>query len=504
MKVNYYTADLHLHTSNEHAHDLFLPIAKDSIAEHLEFMKNENLRDVATITDHSVTTNKTAFFEGFKQYEEKKDDMEPIIYPGCENEISYTEMDRYGKVYRRSGEFLAFNATAFSQSRTYEEFYEAFKDSPFVIGGYAHPHIPGFSTNGIWDYRPRLNNPKQMRDIVKGIEVLGNPKRLNMLHEYVYTEALDAGFRLAPWCNSDQHNNWRFDEYPGSTFVMAPEKTREAITDAFLNLRVYACESGNVKLSYKVNGITAPADIPWTDKYHFEVRIEYIREDAATVPTVCEVISDGGVAIKRIEGVCFENFEFDVETNSARWFYLRFVDSNLHRTFSAPVFCGRPVIPYVIDDLKPIDKKLFSITDQKWGTDATMLIDDNPDTVWVSQDTSCELVIDMGELRSISALGNYAVALDSARGPSMGDIMGHRESVFPLDYVISVSVDGINYDRVATGIFRTFVGEEIVRFEKREARYVKLYSARTTGKRLGKMPYAENPMKIAELSLFEE
>lgn len=502
--VNYYTADFHLHTSSEHGHDAFGEIASASIARHLEHMKTENLRDIAAIADHAVTTNSEAFFDGFKQYEEKKDDMDPIIYPGCENEISYVECDRYGRVHRRSGELLAINSDSFCLSSTYEEFLYKFKDSPFAIGAFAHPHIPGFSTNGIWDYRPRLNNSEPFRKLIKGIEVLGNPNRQNMLHEYVYTEALDAGFRLAPWCNSDQHNNWRFDSYPGSTFVMAPEKTREAITDALLNLRVYACESGNIKLAYKVNGLTAPADIPLTDKYHFEVKIDYVREDPATRPIRCEVISNGGVTVKTIENAEFENFEFDVESTNARWFYLRFVDSNTHRTFSAPVFCGREVIPYVIDDLKPIDKKLFKIEDAKFGTDASMLIDDDTYTVWTSQDTTCELVIDMGEIRSVSGLGNYAVGLDSVRGADMGVIMGHRESVFPLEYVISLSTDGKNFGKVAEGLFRTFAGEEIVRFEKTNARYVKLSVLSTTGKRLGREPYQNNPMKIAELSLFEE
>ena len=270
-------------------------------------------------------------------------------------------------------------------------------------------------------------------------------------------------------------------------------------------MRAYACESGNIKLTYRVNGLTAPSDIPLTDKYHFEVDIDYFYEDEATRPIRCDVISNGGVTVKTIENEKFEHFEFDIESNEARWFYLRFVDSNTHRTFSPPVFCGREVIPYVIDDLKPIDKKLFKIEDVKFGTDASMLIDDDIHTEWTSKDTTCELVIDMGEVRSVSGLGNYAVSLKATPGmKDMGRTLAEAEAVFPADYVISASLDGENYETVAEGIFRSFAGEEIVRFEKRDARYVKLFVLQTTGKRLGRMPYAENPMKIAEISLFEE
>jgi len=504
-KPNFYHGDFHNHSSSEHFHDLFIQKAESEIAGLLEFFKEEKLREVAVITDHATTTNNKMFYEGFKQYEKMRDSMEPIVYPGCENEIEYEEVDRFGRTHRRSGELLTINAPTFAVTKTYEEFFSFFKNTPFVIGAFAHPHVVGFSTAGVWDYRPRLNNSKAMRDMIKYIEVLGSPKKENMLYEYVYSEALDSGYRVSSWCNSDNHGPQSFAKYPGSTFIMAPERSREAITDALLGLRAYACESGNIKLTYKVNGLDAPADIPLTDKYHFEVNIEYFYDDPATRPIRCEVISNGGMAVKIIENENFENFEFDVESSDARWFYLRFVDSNTHRTFSAPVFCGRDVIPYVIDDLKPIDKKCFSIKDVKWGTDASMLLDDDTFTDWTSKDTSCELVIDMGEVRSVSALGNYAVSLKAIPGiKDLGVMLAHAEAVFPVDYVISTSLDGEIFEVAAEGLFRTFAGEEIVRFEKRDARYVKLTVKATAGKRLGRTAYAEIPMKIAELSLFEE
>lgn len=502
---NFYCGDFHSHTSGEHSHDLFMELGKSVITNYLNYIKDENLRDVAVISDHSDTTNLKMFFEGFKQYEQMKDEMGPLVYAGCENEIMYTEQDRYGREHRRSGELVTVNATSFCQANTYEEFLYAFKNSPYAIGIFAHPHIVGFSTAGVWDYRPRLNNSKALRDLIKYVEVLGNPNKQNMIHEYVYSEALDAGYRVSPLCSSDKHHTWDFTSYPGSTFVMAPEKSREAITDALLNLRAYACESGNIKLTYKVNGLMAPADIPLTNKYHFEVNIDYFYDDPATHPIVCEVISNGGVAVKTIENESFEHFEFDIESDEARWFYLRFVDSNTRRTFSPPVFCGRKVIPYVIDDLKPIDKKLFKIEDVKFGTDASALIDDNTFSDWTSKDTTCELLIDMGEERSVSGLGNYSVSLKAVAGMSnLGEVLANAEAIFPLDYVISTSLDGKSFEVAAEGIFRTFAGEEIVRFAKRNARYVKLSVFSTTGKRLGREPYDKNPLKIAELSLFEE
>ena len=81
--------------------------------------------------------------------------------------------------------------------------------------------------------------------------------------------------------------------------------------------------------------------------------------------------------------------------------------------------------------------------------------------------------------------------------------MAKMEAAFPVDYRISTSTDGKNYTLADEGIFRTFSGEEIVKFEPRKARLVKLELLSTVGSRLGRAPYDKIPMKLAELTLFE-
>ena len=503
-KMNFYKGDLHTHTTPEHTHDKFITRTEFLYPDYLNYIKEENLRDLAVITDHSETIDYENFFKGFSEYELMREEMEPIVFPGCESEIKYVEKDRFGRIHRRSGELVTLNANDFSQANTYEEFYTAYADSPFVIGIFAHPHVMGYSTKGLWDYRPRTNNGPEIRRIIKYVEALGNPNKENMLHEYVYSEALDGGYRISTTCSSDKHHTWDFNSYPGATIIMAPEKTREAFADALFNLRAYACESGNIKLSYSVNGYNAPCDLPLTDNYHFKVNIDYFREDAGSRPIRCDVISNGGVAVKTLENVNFESFEFDIESSEARWFYLRFVDSNTKRTFSVPVFCGREPIPHITEDLKPIDNKGFKIFDAK-GSDASALIDGDSTTGWQADGTSCDLTIDMGCVRPVSALGNYAALLETPWPPpaDVGLVQGMMEAVFPVDYIISTSVDGEHFEKRAEGIFRAFTGEEIVRFEPCEARYVRLEVLSTTGKRLGRDAYKDVPLKIGELSLFE-
>ena len=127
-------------------------------------------------------------------------------------------------------------------------------------------------------------------------------------------------------------------------------------------------------------------------------------------------------------------------------------------------------------------------------------------TNWVSDSTSCDITLDMGCVRKISALGNYAAAIVTPvpPPPNVGLVQGEMEAMFPADYTISTSTDGVNFVKRAEGVFRTFTGEEIVRFDTHEARYVKLVSKETTGKRLGRAPYDSAPMKIAEISLLNK
>ena len=501
-KMNFYRGELHDHTTSEHNHDNFLS-TDYSPAVFLDYIDEQNLRDFAVESDHASVITDEYFFRCFSEHEKMRDRIRPIVFPSCESEIMYVDEDRYGIPYRYSGELLTINADNYAYTSTFEEFFYKMRNNPQAIGIYAHPHVIGGSTRGIWNYRPRQYHPAPLVSLMKGVEVLGCPQaRENLLHEYVYSEALDAGMRISTTCGSDQHHTWDFTLFPCATVIMAPEKSHEAFLDAMHNLRFYACESGNIKLSYTVNGHAAPCELPLADKYHFEVRIGYFEDDNSTRPVRCEVISDLGKVVKVIEGVDFESFSFDIESDTARWFYLRFVDAKTMRTFSPPVFTGREPVPFDTGDLIPIDKSGFKAYDGK-GRDASLLVDDDPLNEWVADGTSAEIIIDMGREETVRALGNYAVAVLRPYSGDIRDIMARLEAIFPVSYRISTSLDGVNYELCDEGLFRTFSGEEIVKFAPRAAKFVKVELLDTTGSRLGRAPYSEIPMKLAELTLFK-
>jgi len=502
-ELNYYKADLHTHTTPEHRHDKYIARHDFLPKDYLFAIADENELDVAVMTDHATTMDLENFFKNFTEYELMRESMNPLVYPGCENEIYYTEPDRFGRTQRLSGELITLNAASFCLSYTFPEFFRIFKDEKFAIGILAHPHVVGISTKGIWDYKLRQNNSKEFRSLIKYVEAINYPVADdNLLNEYAYSDALDGGFRVSTTLGSDIHKEWDFSAFPGATVIMAKNKTREAITDALLNLRAYASESGNIKLKYSVNGMTAPCDLAPANKYHFKVNVGYFAPDEATRPTRCEVISDGGRVIKVIEGVNFDEFEFDIESDSARWFYLRFVDSKTYRTFSPPVFTGREPIPYLTDSLVPIDKKDFSAWDE-CGNDAGTLFDGCAETEWCASGTSFEITVDMKKSYTVRALGNYAALIDIKKLRAEGVHPNFSEARLPLDYEIYTSLDGSSFKLADKGLFRSFSGEEIVTFEPTKARFIKLSVTSTTGSRLGRGELAKLPARLSEITIFE-
>ena len=70
-------------------------------------------------------------------------------------------------------------------------------------------------------------------------------------------------------------------------------------------------------------------------------------------------------------------------------------------------------------------------------------------------------------------------------------------------YVVDCSADFVPASFQFDQSFSTFSGEEIVKFEPRNTKFVKIELLSTTGTRLGRDPYNKIPMKISELTLFE-
>ena len=148
---------------------------------------------------------------------------------------------------------------------------------------------------------------------------------------------------------------------------------------------------------------------------------------------------------------------------------------------------------------KPIDKTDFTVRELLSDTDASLIINDDPCTPWVSKEGCADLLIDMGASRNISALGHYPYRLLRQKDPNAAEIVAS----FAGEYEVSLSDDGSTFKTVAEGSIRVYGGEVIIRFEPQAARYVKFKVISNVGKMVGYERYSGLGLRIGELTVFE-
>jgi hypothetical protein len=344
----------------------------------------------------------------------------------------------------------------------------------------------------------------------------GIDRQSNQINEYMYSIALDNGFKVSVTCASDSHGpDWGYDRFPGKTVILAPERSKEAFLTALRENRFYATESGNLKLRYSINGVNEAGTVPLCDTYRFHINLSYFKEDPSTRPVCCRVISDYGKTVAELKGVDFSDLTFDVHSTTARYFYLRFTDEQGRRTWSAPIWTSRefdaPATP-----LTPIPKNGFTVTELESGRDASVLVSDDPNVTFESELGAATYLIDMQKEYEVAGLGHYTpftthkvlidkglvskrilAALGREKIPELPTALAR----FASAYEIWTSVDGASYEKCAEGRVRCFSGEDVLRFPKRKARYIKFKVLSTTGAEWRSF-FDDLTLHIAELSPF--
>jgi len=506
-KLEFFIGDLHNHTTKIHDHNAFIMRTSQFQHEFIDQVKAEGRLDFCAMSDHAAILNDTEFFRNFLEVE-KKEPSGVVIFPGAESEVTVLESDRFGVLHKNSGEIVTVCTDGYGDSTTWEHFYECVAHAPSPIAIFAHPHVVGFSTKGVWNFCFQKNNTPEMLRAIRGIETInGGELHQNLMHESCYSLALDYGFRVSPVASSDSHGPvWGYRRMEPKTVLLAPEKSREAFLDALRNNRFYATESGNLKLRYTVNGKAAPADLDAASKYRFHVTLSYFKEDESTVPTSCAVISNGGKTLLSLTDIP-STFDFEIHSETARYFYLRFVDRKGRRTWSMPVWTGRPFERYEAPDLTPIDLSSATAVDTLSGADASAAIDGDVYHTWEVPSGQASLVIDLGRVQTVSAIGNYPRIITRPLKSADPEAYArwredHDSATIPTSFEVYTSVDGTTYEKQADGIFRMFGGENIVTFAPTNARFVRLDLLSTVGKDAFPRIYENANCSIGNLAVF--
>ena len=507
-KFDYFIGDLHNHTTLIHNHDAFIDRTSEFQYEYINQLKDEALIDFTAMSDHACVLNETEFFRNFTEVE-KAEPNSVVIFPGSESEITFREEDRFGVLHKNSGEIVTFNTDRYGNPNRWEPFYDYVKNAPEPVAIFAHPCVVGYSTKGVWNFCFHKHNNDIMKKAIRGIEVInGGLVDWNLMHEFTYSHALDSGFRVSSVASSDSHGpRWGYSYMKAKTVILAKEKSREAFLDALRHNRFYATESGNVKLRYTVNGKQAPADLEEATNYKFHVELDYFLDDETTHPVECTVISDYGKTLLSLSN--FGNtFDFEIDSDTARYFYLRFVDANGERTWSCPVWTGRAFDEYLEPEITPIDMTGATAVDALTGDDAAGAIDGNVYEPWEARTGKASIVIDLGKECEIKALGLYPrMIVRPSKSREYEKWLVWREpdfsSTLPTSIAVYASVDGKTYEKCTDGICRMFGGENIFTFEPTKAKYVRFDILSTVGHDAVPHLWGDAKCSVANLTLFE-
>lgn len=505
-KFNFYFGDFHAHTSQNHNSNEF-PYRTDSTPlTVLKEIKDEGFYDCTTISDHAGLVNNREFFRVYLSAEETESE-DFIPFSGTECEVEELEYDHHGNTHKNAGEIVTFNTHGYASVKKWDEYYAETYKNPYAIASFAHPQILGWIIKCIWNFSFARKIRPEMLQMFRLIEVgNGGDRAQNLVHERMYSVGLDCGLRLSPVSTSDWHGpKWGATSLRGKTVILSPQKSKEMFIDAIRNNRIYATENGNVKLWYTVNDRIVASTLDLTDTYKFHVDISHFnRPDDSEKIILLEVISDYGKTVKKINinPADNTNIDFEIKSDTARYFYLKLTSAEGDRTWSSPVWTGRAFDALCRDAFSgtELDKSKWTVVSCSEGSDPKKLFSGTHEDPWTGTDTKAEFVIDLGETSDISAIGIYPHMV-SRNDESLTDT--EATARFVSDYEFYVGDENKNFIMVSKDTVRCYGEEKIDKFETAKARYIKIKILNTAGASQFKQKYINSPVMIGEIYAYK-
>ena len=338
VSKNLYFGQLHSHTN--------LSDGQGTVDEAYQYAENVAKVDFLAVTDHSNwfdNDTKANIADGSASTEWKL---------GRDTANKYNKNGKFVAIYGYEmtwsgstggyGHMNTFNTEGFetrsNNKMNLENYYKALKTQPQSLSQFNHPGktFGDFSDFAYYD--------KEIDKVVNLIEVgngEGEIRSSGYFPSYdYYTRALDKGWHLAPSNNQDNHKGKWGNANTGRTVIESSDLTRESIYDAIRNMRVYATEDENLRISYEVNNNTMGTILPKTNNLDFEVNVEDI--DSGDNIKKISIIGDGGKVVKSIDNVNSTNkkWEFSLDESVSSYYYVRVEQSDKDIAVTAPIWVG--------------------------------------------------------------------------------------------------------------------------------------------------------------------
>lgn len=196
----------------------------------------------------------------------------------------------------------------------------------FIIINHPHKEIGKIQYNEVFN------------KIITSIEVYnGNPASKYTKHEKYYYQLLDSGWKLGAVNGQDNHRI-NFDQSDNLTAYIANDFSRNALIDAFRSHRTYSTESRFLKLHFTIDETFMGDTLSiYSSKIKFSIFTEDIRYKIREI----QIISNGGIIIKKIEDINLNSIKYIYEHQSLQsetWYVIRVIQDENKIAVSSPIF----------------------------------------------------------------------------------------------------------------------------------------------------------------------
>lgn len=435
------------------------------------------LLDFMAVSDHaaSMTPEK---FAATRQAAKDCSTEKFLALAACENGFSSQYENEYGVPVVNGGELVTLAADRpCSESDSLETFVQILSRAPNAFGGFAHPQEASWPTEYLWNGydMARHRSPEVLR-FVRMIEVCNETSAYNLLHEKLYPTALDCGFHVSPTAVSDTHQaNWGGPELQARTAVFASSLTETDVLEALRRQRCYATETGNTLLDFSINGKSMGETLPPAEEYALCVDLDEPDEVPQKQIVQIQLISDYGQILRAWDCSGFSvHIEETLRHASARYFFLRAVNREGKRIWSAPIWTGRPFdrtedpVP-----LRKLSKEAFQVVCSTAPDTAPCLYNSDPSRPWRCTSSSGEIVLDLGAVYPVRGVGYHRHTLPYENRKEIASLLNR--------YAYALSLDGRTFTTAAEGIIGNYGSEQIHRFPEQQARFLKVEARSSVG-----------------------
>lgn len=310
-KWNFYFGQLHAHTD--------LSDGKGTVEEAFQHASQVPGLDFFAVTDHSDSLNEEKWARG-KNAAEAVTDGDFVGIFGYE--MTFSDRLRLGHIntFRTDG-WEGWNEEEYLHL---ENYYKVLKELPGSISQFNHPGIEYGDFDGFSGFNPRYVESLQLLEV-------GSEKGVTA-YEY-YTMALNAGWRVAPTNNQNNHYGQWGDESDVRTVVLAKSLSMDSIYDAMANRRVYATEDKDLEILYTVNGVIMGSVLDAPAQY------ASVTLEDPTDPAIgkVELIGDGDVLWTETQAESGKTLNIPISRDCC-YYYLRITQPDGDVAVTAPVW----------------------------------------------------------------------------------------------------------------------------------------------------------------------